>query len=307
MILVSILVLATVAPRLGEQWFAWVESHAARFAQRKGIVLLTIGLAAIFGRLALLPFLHVPLPVVHDEFSYLLAGDTFAHGRLTNPPHPMALFLSTFHVLQHPTYSSIFPPAQGAALALGEILFSPWFGVLLSMAAMCVAITWALQAWFPPGWALLGGILVLLRLGLFSYWINSYWGGAVAAIGGALVLGAFRRILRHYRSRDALVLGIGASILANSRPVEGVIFCLPVAVAMGGWMLSRESPGFAVIARRVLLPFSCVMVLTVIFMGYYNWRVTGNALLVPRALQLSNWFMPSARLAKTSILRSDPL
>ena len=284
-VLVSILVLALAAPRLGNRWFTGAESRASRFARRKGLVLLTIGLAAIFARLALLPVFPVPLPGVHDEFSYLLAGDTFAHARLTNPPHPMALFLNTFHVLQYPTYASIFPPAQGGVLALGQVLLTPWVGVLLSMAAMCAAVTWALQQWFPPQWALLGGTLVLLRLDLFSYWINSYWGGAVAGIGGALVLGAFRRIIHHCRSRDALVLGIGASILANSRPVEGVIFCIPVAVVMGGWLFSRKSPGFAVVARRVLLPFSCVMVLTVIFIGYYNWRVTGNPRVLPHAVE----------------------
>jgi len=35
---------------------------------------------------------------------------------------------------------------------------------------------WALQGWLPRGWALLGAFIGL-DLYLFSYWMNSYWGG----------------------------------------------------------------------------------------------------------------------------------
>jgi hypothetical protein len=42
-----------------------------------------------------------PAALLWGRICYLLAADTFNHGRLTNPSHPMWLFLETFHQLQH--------------------------------------------------------------------------------------------------------------------------------------------------------------------------------------------------------------
>jgi hypothetical protein len=277
---VALLVLAWCAPKLGESVLSPLERLAVRLASRKNLVLIGIALTAIVARVSLLWLVPVPVPVAHDEFGYLLASDTFAHGRLTNPPHPMWVFLDTINVIQHPTYMSKYPPAQGAVLAVGQKLGQPWIGVLVSIATMCAAITWMLQGWMPPPWALLGGVLAILRFGVFNYWVDSYWGGAVAAIGGALIIGSLPRVIQYRRRRDAIMLGVGAAILANSRPVEGILFCLPVAAALGYWLVKRSNQ-WEVNLSNVILPLSAILVLAVVFIGYYNWRGTGSPLLFP--------------------------
>lgn len=282
LITLAVLVLLTAfAQWFTDPWLKTIEDTGARLARRKGAVIFGAAFISIVARLLLLPLEPVPIPWVHDEFSYLLAGDTFAHGRLANAPHQLWIFFDTFHVLQHPAYASIFPPAQGMALALGQLLGSPWIGVLLSTAAMCAAVAWALQGWLPARWALLGTLITLLRVDLMSYWVDSYWGGAVAAIGGALVIGALPRILRRCRLQDSVLMGVGAAILANSRPLEGLLFCLPVAVVLVLRIFSGRSAGFRLKLASALLPAVIILACTVAFMGYYNWRVTGNALLFP--------------------------
>jgi hypothetical protein len=282
--LFAAMVLACLVPKLGDPVLLWAERLGARLAARKGLAILAIVLAVPLVRFSLVRLLPAPVPAVHDEFSYLLAADTFAHGRLTNPPHPMSIYFETIHVNQRPTYMSKYPPAQGAILAAGQLLGHPWIGVVLSSALMCGAVLWMLQGWMPARWALLGAALVLLRLALFSYWVNSYWGGTVAAIGGALVTGALPRILRWQRTRDALLLGLGAAILANSRPFEGVLLCAPVGVSLAAWLLSRRSPPWRATLRSVCLPLAAVLLVTGIFAGYYNWRGTESPFLFPYVL-----------------------
>ncbi len=284
LLLLLFLVLVWYRPRLFDGFFRVIERVGTRLAERKSLAIVLLAAATIFVRLCLLWLLPIPVPRIHDEFSYLLAADTFAHGRLTNPTHPMWIFFDTMHVNQHPTYMSKYPPAQGAVLAVGQSLGDPWLGVVLSVAIMCAAVLWMLQGWLPPRWALLGGVLVFLRFAVFTYWINSYWGGAVSAIGGALVVGAMPRIMRSWRIRDALILALGATILANSRPLEGLILCLPVAVALIAWFFSKHSPSWSELLPRVVLPVCAVGLFCVIFIGYYNWRGTGKPALFPYAV-----------------------
>jgi len=268
-------------PRAGSVWFSKIERVFGRLAKRRVMSVVTVGLAALFVRLSILPVTPIPQPFIHDEFSYLLAGDTFASGRLTNPTHSMWKYFETFHVNQQPTYMSMYFPAQGLVLAAGKVLMRhPWFGVWLSSGIMCSAICWTLQGWLPPSWALLGGMLAVMRLGLFTYWVNGYNGGAVAAIGGAFVLGVLPRLKRTGQVRDFLLLALGIAILANSRPVEGLLVCVPALLAVFWWVATKGRTAAPTLIRRSL-PGVALLVVVAASMAYYNHRVFGNSFTLP--------------------------
>src|SRR4029077_14624673 len=74
-------------------------SAFAAFARRKTLSVVCVGLLSLTARLALLSLLGIPEARWNDEFSYLLAGKTFASGRITNPTPPLWVHLETFHVI----------------------------------------------------------------------------------------------------------------------------------------------------------------------------------------------------------------
>jgi hypothetical protein len=280
-------------PKLGSPYFLSIERTFGKLARRQGLSVVVVGVTALLLRLAILPLCPIPQPFVQDDFSFLLAGDTFASGRLTNPTPAMWTHFESFQITMRPTYMSMYFPAHGVVLAMGKLLAGhPWYGVLFTTALMCAAICWMLQAWLPPAWALLGGILAILRLGLFSYWINTYsGGGSVAALGGALVLGALPRFMKTPQLRYSLLMAVGVILLVNSRPYEGFLLCLPVAIALMRWALfGKNRPPAAVLLRRVAAPLVLIFAAGV-WMGYYNYRVFGSPLTLPYQVNRATYAM----------------
>jgi hypothetical protein len=266
LLIAALVALFATARRPVDRFLDW----SRRLARRRAACIAAAGVLPVLARLALLPVMPVPEPSVHDEFSYLLGADTFASGRLVNPPHPMSRHFETFHVELNPAYVSKYPPGQPAALALGQWIFGhPWAGVLISVGLMSAATCWMLYGWLRPGWALFATALAMSHYTLFTYWMDSYWGGAVPALAGALVLGAYPRLRRAPRLRDAVLLGLGLSLLVHSRPFEGLAVSAPVMLAL----ILRFRRGL-----RPLVPAAIIVGCAIAFAGYYNYRSAGHPL-----------------------------
>jgi len=280
-------VLTTLALLLVLSTFVQIASPLARRAEaasnwiaRKRFAVVLVGIfgLAVASSLSLLS--QFPQPQITDEFSNLLAADTFAHGRLTNPTHPMWIHFETLNVLQTPSYMSKFPPAQGAILAVGQLVGSPAVGIWLSTGVACAAVFWMLKQWAAPRWALVGAVATAIHPQMLE-WSHNYWGGQIAMAGGALTIGAFRRLMNGPKTRDGIVAGLGMATLANIRPYEGLVLAICLGAFWVIWVRIGKQFGWAAVFKRFVLPASAVLLLAGLGMGLYNYRVTGNPLRMP--------------------------
>ena len=263
----------------------WIEPFAQRLATRTGWCMLLLAALPVALRLLLLPNHPIPSPDLYDEFSHLLEAGTLRHFRFANPPHPLSQFFETFFVLQQPTYSSIYPLGQGAALAIGWTIFGhPWAGVLLFMAAFCSLCYWMLRGWTTPSWALAGGLLAVMEFGPLNQWMNSYWGGAIPAAAGCLVFGALPR-LRNGRARDAFFLGAGLAIHGLTRPFESIFLFLGVILYF--------LPEPKALMRAAPLVALCLLAAGVVTL-IQNKQVTGSWTTLPEALSQYQYGVPAA-------------
>ncbi|NWG13022.1 MAG: hypothetical protein HXY20_05745 [Acidobacteria bacterium] len=223
----------------------------------------------------------IPIPAVHDEYNHLLVADTLSHGRLANPTHQFWRHFEAPYVVHRPTYSSTYPLGQGLMLALGKLLGHPWYGVLLSMAVLLGINTWALRQWVAPQWALFAGLVAAFRLGISSYWIDSYWGGAVSGIGGAMIFGSIPRLLGKPERHHVALATAGWSVVWLSRPYEslfiGLILGLLVAFASVQSSRTRGIRSLIHVLAPGVLILSCCFALT----AWHNWSVSGNPFALP--------------------------
>jgi hypothetical protein len=272
----------------------------------------------IFVRLGLAARFGVPVPVVHDEFSYLLQADIFAHGRLVKPAHPMGRFFESPNILVRPVYASKYPPGQSLVLAFGQSVFgSPFYGVVAEGALEILTLCLMLCAWVPFPWAMVVTVIFAASLQPPHYWVSSYYGGCLAASGGALILlaiGVHRGIRTMIGAagdrvgwKRAWICGplfaAGAVLLALTRPFEGAVFTAAALAVYGYelWSSRRTAPTFGPSSGSwaIALAAAPIMIGGIVGTLYYNKQVTGNALLMPYVLHDRQyeviprwWFMP---------------
>lgn len=259
--------------------------RSRKIAARCSLVVTMVGGIAFLGCLAVAGLLHDPVPRINDEFSYLLMSDTFASGHLGNASPPLPEFFDTFHVLVRPEFVSKYFAAQGLVLAFGQKLTEqPAAGLWLTSALACGAAFWMLRAWAGPTVALLGASIMVIQVGVFSYWSQSFWGGMMAALGAALCFGAIRRLWDRVSWQTSLCFALGLAILANSRPLEGLIAVIPAITFLLVRAIREYRWRHIAFWRDFVLPASCVLLLGAAATAAYNRAITGSALRPPYLL-----------------------
>jgi len=90
-----------------------LERRFSRLAQKRTLAVLIVGASAYLrGPLPIIPIPNLRSPMSSAQFSQLLMADTFAHGRITNPTHPMWVHFESYAIIKKPTYRSPFTPLQ---------------------------------------------------------------------------------------------------------------------------------------------------------------------------------------------------
>lgn len=271
---IAAVLIALLWPHSVAGWPTRLECYLHRVAQNRRQAILTAALFPMMARALMLPWYPPPPPQIHDEFSYLLQADTFAHGRVANPAPPYWEHFETEYQLLQPVYASQYQPAQGLMLAVGQVLFGhPWWGAWISIGILCGMLCWALGYVVPPAWAFAGALGVGLQFGIFGIWMNSYFGGAVSASAGALVFASLARMKRSPRTASAWCAA-GLILLFATRPFEALLWCTVTVWYVVRFTLRTRKA--AISFTRLAVPFAAVFALGAGVLAWYNWRITGN-------------------------------
>ncbi|HET7712673.1 MAG TPA: hypothetical protein VFL80_12145 [Thermoanaerobaculia bacterium] len=264
--------------RLPERWRSsagsqWLEGLAQRPLASKAVI---FSIAILFAAVPAF-FQGPPLPWMHDDYANLLGGEMLASGSLSAPPHPLWRHFETMHQLMVPRYASKYPPGQALVLAAGVRVFREAIaGEWIVTAAACAAIGWAVGTWMTPLAGLLAGLAAAIHPTIFE-WANSYRGGGLAALAGALLLGSTSRFTERPQVRYVLVASLAAVGLMVTRPFEGALLMMACAL-----VVVRKVEG-----RALIRPLPVVVLILgagLAAHALYNKAITGSPAEMPYAL-----------------------
>jgi hypothetical protein len=98
---------------------------------------------------------------------------------------------------------------------------------------------------------------------------------------------------------------LGLAILANSRPYEGFILSVPVAVTLFIGLFRKKQPMIWISVQRVIIPLTLALMVAALATGYYFWRVTGSPFRMPQQVDRDTYAVTPYFLWQS--LRPEPI
>ena len=203
---------------------AWTEGWLRRFGAPAAAVISPLVVWWVWGQVA-------PVPVVHDEASYLLQADIFASGRWSAPAPPLPEFFEQPHVQVDPALASKYPPGHALLLATGSFVgFHALVPLLLT--AITAALLFALASRVANPWVGLMTWATWLFAPIVLRFQPSYLSELTTT---PLVLGSWWALLswrETHRRRWLLLLAFLVGWGAITRPFTMLVFAIPIGVVV---------------------------------------------------------------------------
>jgi hypothetical protein len=209
-----------------------------------------------------------PVPVVHDEASYLLQAQTFARWRWTMPSPPLPEFFQQLHVLVTPAFASKYPPGHALLLVPGIWLGLPALAPVL-LNGLAGALLFVLVRRVANGWVALLTFLLWLPLTSNLAFRPGYFSETTSSL--LWILGWWALVEWRETGRRTWLITLAACVgwMAITRPLTAVAFAIPVACVVL-WRVARQR------AWSTLVVPAAVGVAILALLPLWNVRTTGR-------------------------------
>ena len=228
-----------------------------------------------------------PLPVIQDEYSYVLQSRIFARGHWTEPPPPAQYPFQQAHVLISPRLASKYPPGHALLMTPGTLLGVPWLAPIILSGIAGALVFLLIDQLYGSGCALFGWACWLTD-SINLRFRPGYYSEATSGLTWLLTWWFLLRWRRSSNPKDLAFLAIALGWCAITRPLTAIAFAIPI--------------GFAVLPRLIrerrwrnlgLAMVSGALVVSI--MPLANWRTTGHPMKSAFALYRDQ-YLPHDRL-----------
>lgn len=292
MILTLLAALAFVAALLASRW---TSPRGAEGLDRAEGVLRRIGPIAVGVVAALVVWWAwgqlEPLPIVHDESSYVLQAEIFARGRWTVPSPPIPAFFEQPHVQVVPAVASKYPPGHALILTLGALAGFPALMPLL-LSGITVALLFVLTTRVANVWVALFASAFWITAPIVLQFQPGYFSEVTTA---PLILASWWALLEWRdtrRRRWLLLLALAVGWGAITRPLTMLAIALPIGIVVArdvARLRLWHDFGLAVLVGCAVLAI----------LPLWNWRTTRAWRLSPIELYRRD-YLPFDKLGFTA-------